>query len=145
MRQAKHANFITTAPFVVASITGWVFVSEVPEEHYSWYYAGSALMYLIAMRYISLIRPLTEMVVKLQYICFAGIGLNVLGALMWWSYLSADVYNASFILLYLFALCIVAGRGGINVIHRPTRDDSGGANDFIRSGSRSIVSVKYSG
>jgi hypothetical protein len=79
------------------------------------YYGSDALFELAIIILISGIDPVPRMVVALHKICMVAIVANLAGWVFWFFYLPPMAYDASFVVIYAWALTALLKRNGADV------------------------------
>jgi hypothetical protein len=79
------------------------------------YYGSAALADLAIMIFISGISPTPRMVINLQWVCIASIVTNIMGWVMWLTYLSPVAYNYAYVLLYIIAFVVLTKKDNSDV------------------------------
>jgi len=110
--QPNAPRFFAAVTFVSVTISHELFLS-----HYDGlaYYGSAALFDLGIIAITSGIRPVPKMVLSLHKICLASMVLNLVGWGLWFFYLPPVVYDASFVILYVWALLTFINRSGLDV------------------------------
>lgn len=82
------------------------------------YYGSAALFDLAIIVLTSGVRPVPAVVIRLQEICLVSIVANLMGYLLWASFLPPVAYDVCFTLIYLWAV--------ISMLKKDAADDVGG-------------------
>lgn len=110
--QPNAPRFFAAVTFV--SVT---FLHELFLSHYDGllYYGSAALFDLFIIVITSGIHPVPKMVLSLHKICIASILINLAGWVLWFFYFPPLVYDAAFVVLYVWALITLINRNGLDV------------------------------
>lgn len=71
------------------------------------YYGSAALFDLAIIIIFSKMESLSYMVIRLQKVCIVSMFVNIIGWMMWYMYYPPDIYNISFMFLYLWTIAIL--------------------------------------
>lgn len=82
------------------------------------YYGSAALFDLLIIILTAGINPVPRMVLWLHRVCMVSIVANGIGWVMWYAYWPPYAYDATFIVIYLWAL--------VTLLERDAADDMGG-------------------
>jgi len=74
------------------------------------YFLSAGICDLIIIAIISKVTPTSILCYRLQVICLASIVLNLIGLLMWYSYMEPHFYNWSFVVLNSYAIYCLTRR-----------------------------------
>lgn len=105
--QSDNGRRVAAFMFAVVALTHSMCMSDL--DGFAYY--GSAAMFDLALiTILSKMNPITDIVIKLQRISLVSIGVNMLGWVMWYLYLSPVIYNVSFIFIYLWVTAVLLQR-----------------------------------
>ncbi len=116
----RGADFIAGMSYVLCSgiHTVMVLAHPVPD---TLYYASAVVADFVALIALCSIRPVSDIVYGLAFVCVASIVVNIVGYVAWWFYFPPWLYDAAFVLIYSAALVVVV-KGGFNGMGgRPVR------------------------
>lgn len=110
--QPSAPRFFAAASFVAVTFSHELFFVDYDGLAY---YGSAALLDLGIIVITSGINPLPKMVLRLHVICAVSIFINLLGWLLWLSYLPPTLYDMAFVALYAWALVTLIRRDKLDV------------------------------